>query len=54
MVKGAVGQDGTIASNNPHDEKAADGQGIDEIFAAHGADIVGSFAACGVELPFPV
>lgn len=54
MVKGAVGQGGTIASNNPHEEKAGDGSGIDEIFAAHGADIVGSFDACGVELPFPV
>lgn len=52
LVKGAVGQDGTIASNNPHSEKAADGSGIDEIFAAHGGDIMGSFAACGVDLPF--
>jgi len=54
MVKGAVGQDGTIASNNPHADKAGDGKGIDQIFAAHGDDIVGSFAECGVELPFPV
>ena len=52
MVKGAVGQGGTIASNNPHEEKAGDGSGIDEIFAAYGAEIVGSFAECGVELPF--
>ena len=54
-VKGANGQDGTLGTNNPNrDVKAADGQGIDEIFAAHGDDIVGSFMACGVELPFPV
>lgn len=52
LVKGAVGQDGTIASNNPHADKAGDGSGIDEIFAAHGGDIMGSFATCGVELPF--
>lgn len=52
-VKGANGQDGTLGANNPNREtKASDGTGIDEIFAAHGADIVGSFAACGVELPF--
>jgi hypothetical protein len=53
-VKGANGQGGTVGANNPHEEKAADGQGIDEIFAAHGAEIVGSFEACGAELPFPV
>ena len=51
-VKGANGQGGTIASNNPHPEKAGDGKGIDEIFAAHGASIVASFEACGVPLPF--
>lgn len=51
MVKGANGQGGTIASNNPHPEKAADGSGIDQVFAAHGADIMASFGACGVE-PF--
>jgi hypothetical protein len=51
-IKGANGQDGTLGSNNPNREtKAADGQGIDEIFAAHGADIAGSFAMCGLELP---
>ena len=55
MVKGANGNGGTIASNNPNrDVKSADGKGIDEIFAAHGADIMGSFVTCGVELPFPV
>lgn len=52
MVKGANGQGGTIAANNPHPEKAADGSGIDQVFAAHGADIAGSFAACDVEMPF--
>lgn len=52
-VKGANGQGGTIGANNPNNEtKSADGQGIDEIFAAHGGSIVGSFQACGVELPF--
>ncbi|MGW9629468.1 hypothetical protein ACWGST_02100 [Agromyces sp. NPDC055520] len=53
-IKGANGSGGTIGANNPNvDVKAADGKGIDEIFAAHGADIAGSFMACGVELPFP-
>ena len=52
MAKGANGNGGTIAANNPHPEKAADGSGIDQVFAAHGGDIGGSFAACGVELPF--
>ena len=52
-VKGANGQGGTLGTNNPnHDTKAADGQGIDEIFAAYGAEIVGSFEACGAALPF--
>ena len=53
-IKGANGQDGVVDSHNPHEWKAGDGSGIDEIFAAHGADIVGSFEACGVDLPFPV
>ena len=54
-IKGANGQGGTLGTNNPNREtKAADGKGIDEIFAAHGADIVGSFEKCGVALPFPV
>ena len=51
-VKGANGQGGVIAANNPHEEKAGDGSGIDEVFAAHGEDIAGSFAACGLDLPF--
>jgi hypothetical protein len=49
MIKGANGNGGTIASNNPHPDKAADGSGIDQVFAAHGADIMGAFGACGVE-----
>lgn len=52
MVKGAKGQGGVLASNNPHSEKAGDGSGIDEIFAAHGGQIMGSFEACGAALPF--
>jgi hypothetical protein len=52
LVKGANGQGGTIASNNPHSEKASDGKGIDQVFAAHGGDIMGSFEACGAALPF--
>ena len=52
-VKGANGSGGTIGANNPNNEtKAADGKGIDEIFAAHGASIATSFEACGVPLPF--
>ncbi|MCD2443497.1 hypothetical protein LQ757_14545 [Agromyces sp. SYSU K20354] len=52
-IKGANGQGGTLGANNPNVEtKAADGKGIDQIFAAHGADIAGSFEACGVALPF--
>ncbi|MFE6256210.1 hypothetical protein [Agromyces sp. NPDC057865] len=50
-VKGATGQGGTIASNNPHPEKAGDGKGIDEVFAAYGAEIFGSLEICGIELP---
>ncbi|MGW4928716.1 hypothetical protein ACWEOH_06130 [Agromyces sp. NPDC004153] len=51
-VKGANGQDGVVAGNNPHPEKAADGKGIDEIFAAHGADIFFAFETCGIPAPF--
>ncbi len=52
-VKGVNGQDGTIGANNPNREtKAADGKGIDEIFAAYGGEIMGSFEVCGAELPF--
>jgi len=51
-VKGVNGQDGTIGANNPNRAtKAADGKGIDEVFAVYGAEIAGSFLACGAELP---
>ena len=48
MVKGAVGQDGVIAANNPNGFLATDGKGIDHAFAAYGDQIFGSYAACGV------
>lgn len=47
-VKGAVGQDGVIAAHNPNLLHSADGKGIDHLFAAYGAEIGGSYAACGV------
>ena len=49
MVKGAVGQDGVIAAHNPNLAHAADGKGIDHLFPAYGQQILGSYAACGVE-----
>lgn len=51
MVKGAVGQDGVIAANNPNDGLATNGKGIDHAFAAYGEQIFGSYAACGVGFP---
>lgn len=48
MVKGAVGQGGVIAAHNPNGSHAIDGKGIDHAFAAYGAEIGGSYAACGV------
>ncbi|WP_156401690.1 hypothetical protein [Agromyces sp. Soil535] len=48
MAKGAVGQGGVIAENNPNDWHAIDGKGIDHAFDAYGDAIFGSFAACGV------
>ncbi|AEG44188.1 hypothetical protein [Isoptericola variabilis] len=50
-VKGSNGQGGVVASNNPHDAKAGDGRGIDEVFAAYGEEILGSYEACGAS-PF--
>jgi hypothetical protein len=47
-VKGAVGQGGVIASNNPNASHAGDGRGIDHIFAAYGEQIGGIYAGCGV------
>jgi len=49
MVKGAVGQDGLIAGHNPNTMHAADGKGIDHLFAAYGEQIMGSYLGCGVE-----
>ena len=46
MVKGAVGQGGTIAFHNPNGSHATDGKGIDHAFAAYGEEIGGSYAAC--------
>jgi hypothetical protein len=51
MVKGAVGQGGTIAANNPNDGLATNGKGIDHAFATYGEQIFGSYAVCGVEFP---
>jgi len=50
-VKGANGQDGVVAGNNPNEGKSSDGKGIDEIFAAHGADLFFAFDSCGVDIP---
>ena len=48
LVKGAVGQNGVIAANNPNPAHSSDGRGIDHIFAAYGEQIGGIYAACGV------
>lgn len=48
-VKGANGQDGLLAGNNPNDGLMANGKGIDHAFDAYGDAIFGSYAACGVE-----
>ena len=54
MVKVPKSHEGVLGSKNPHrDEKAADHQGIDEIFAAHGEAIMGSYATCGVSFGEP-
>jgi hypothetical protein len=47
LVKGAVGQGGTIGAHNPNAGLMADGKGIDHLFAAYGEQIGGSYAACG-------
>lgn len=53
-AKGVNGQDGTIGANNPNrDVKAADGKGIDEVFAAYGAQILGAFESCQIAPPGP-
>ena len=46
-VKGATGQDGTLAAHNPNLAKGGDGKGVDYIFAAYGEQIGGSYALCG-------
>ena len=48
MVKGAVGQGGTIGLHNPNGSHAIDGKGIDHAFAAYGAEIGGSYEICGI------
>jgi hypothetical protein len=47
-VKGAVGQDGVLADNNPNSWLMANGRGVDHFFDVYGAAIGASFAACGV------
>lgn len=48
-VKGANGNDGTLAANNPNDGLMTNDRGVDSLFAAWGDEIFGSFAACGAE-----
>ncbi|GAA6524652.1 hypothetical protein [Intrasporangium sp. DVR] len=48
-VKGANGNDGTLAANNPNDGLMANGRGVDSFFALYGEAIFGAFAGCGVE-----
>lgn len=51
-VKGAVGQDGVLADNNPNTWLVSNGKGVDHFFDVYGAQIAASFAACNV--PFGV
>lgn len=44
-IKFRAGKDGLVGGPNN-----ADGHGIDHIFPAYGAEIMGSYAHCGVEL----
>ncbi|QNN53650.1 hypothetical protein [Nocardioides mesophilus] len=48
-VKGAVGQDGVLADNNPNSWLMADGKGVDHFFDVYGEALGASFAACGLE-----
>ncbi|MEO7268044.1 MAG: hypothetical protein ABIW49_02430 [Knoellia sp.] len=48
-IKVVGGKDGLLAGGVTHHELLGDGTGIDHLFAADGDDIVGSYAACGVE-----
>jgi hypothetical protein len=47
-VKGAVGQDGVLADNNPNSWLVTDGRGVDHFFDVYGPAIGASFATCGV------
>lgn len=47
-VKGANGSDGTLAEKNPNTALFTNGKGVDHAFDAYGAQIFGSYAACGV------
>ena len=49
-VKGANGNDGTLASKNPNQYLKTNHKGVDTIFAAWGDEIFGSYAACGATL----
>ena len=50
MVKVPTSHDGVLGSKNPHrDHKAGDHRGVDELFAAHGEAIMGSYGACDVD-----
>ncbi|GGI44836.1 hypothetical protein BCL57_000660 [Agromyces flavus] len=51
MIKGANGQDGVIAANNPNDWHATDNKGIDHFFEAYGGLIFSSYEGCGVSFP---
>lgn len=49
-IKVIGGKDGLLAGGVTNHEILSNGKGIDHAFAAFGGDIVGSYAACGVEL----
>jgi len=48
-VKGANGQDGVLADNNPNTSLVSNGKGVDHFFDVYGQAIGASFAACGVD-----
>jgi hypothetical protein len=47
-VKGATGQDGVLADNNPNTWLVSNGTGVDHFFDVYGAAISTSFGTCGV------
>ncbi|MDP5228008.1 MULTISPECIES: hypothetical protein [Arthrobacter] len=51
--KGAVGQGGTIGTNNPNEYLLANGKGIDHVFDAYGMQIMGTAASCGIQFGPP-